>query len=50
MIVMNPEARRKADKELNRRDRIFQEGEDMDEYLDDYEDEEAEIRRRREYY
>lgn len=50
MVELNPEARRRAEKQLNRRDRIFHEGEEMDEYLDDQLDEEAELRKRREYY
>lgn len=35
---MNPEARKRAEKELNRRDRIYEEGADMDEYFDNPDD------------
>lgn len=46
MIELNPEARKKAEKELNRRDKIY-EAEEVEDYIDFEEDEEAELRRRR---
>lgn len=49
MIELNPEARKKAEKELNRRDKLY-EAEEVEDYIDFEEDEQAELRKRREYY
>ena len=49
-IELNPEARRKAEYELNKRERMDKEAHLDDYFFEDDDDDEAELRRRRDYY